>query len=503
MKNISALKKSAAAIALALGVTPMGVQALMADAKLVAYWPLNETPPMTTAADALKKCNGTVTGTVTFGPTGATTDPPQSNYEAIPDSGDFIGYPRWTKVAIFGTSAEGNNISVADGGTCLGPKSIDTAATYSISVWVKAASDNPAMTTTGTITGANLIERSGLQLMTGAAVNDNGVYSPISYCVTGPATTPTSNGVLSSQTVCLKGKMSAYGESTDTNNPWHNLIVTYNKVPPLVNGVPQPQAVLYVDGIPVAKSEPPNPLLKHTAPFPQPQAGTSTIIGKKFRGKLDDVRLYNVALTPDDITELAWGCKPSAFDPKTGKVSIPCVVEEVNGETPKAYVVGAWTADLTAVPPVKVTTTIPGIIYIPPPVGGEVNRNLVFNVATAKPIPVPVGTPAAMVAGLGPNGWNPSEYPWGAFVASYNNFDTAFVDEYINVIDNLECRNGLYIPAVTVPSPFGPSTKDCYGAYLCYAVNNNRFTINYQSVRLRNTNCGIGMVDWNREFNSD
>jgi hypothetical protein len=121
--------------------------------------------------------------------------------------------------------------------------------------------------------------------------------------------------------------MSSNTTATSGDNQWHNLTVTYTKAPALINGVPQPQAILYVDGVPVAKSDPPQPLIKHTAPFPQAAvapAGSLTVIGKKFKGKLDDVRLYNVALTLDDVGELAWGCKPATFSQDGESVDTVC-----------------------------------------------------------------------------------------------------------------------------------------------------------------------------------
>jgi hypothetical protein len=319
----------------------------------------------------------------------------------------------------------------------------------------------------------------------------------VAFCVTGQATTATttagvttSTGVLSSQTKCLIGKVPSSSEATSGNNEWHNLTATYTKAPALINGVPQPQAILYVDGVPVAKSDPPQPLIKHTAPFPQPQvvANNSTVIGKKFKGKLDDVRLYNVALTLDDVGELAWGCKPATFDPKTGKVSIPCVVEEAD----EGYTVGAWTVDLLALPPTKMTAGYGGAA-----IGGEINRNLAFTVAAAKPLPVPVGKPAAMAPGDGPLGWNPSEYPWGAFVASYYQSSNPYMYDYGTVgwIDG-GWNAYLYIPAVSVPSPFGAPVKDCYGAYLYYSLNNGRFVMDYTDVWTMHANCGVGVEGW-------
>jgi hypothetical protein len=286
--------------------------------------------------------------------------------------------------------------------------------------------------------------------------------------------------------------MSSDTTATSGDNQWHNLTVTYAKAPALINGVPQPQAILYVDGVPVAKSDPPQPLIKHTAPFPQAAvapAGSLTVIGKKFKGKLDDVRLYNVALTLDDVGELAWGCKPATFDPKTGKVSIPCVVESADN----GYVVGAWTADLLALPPTKYS----GTLYGGPVIGGETGRNLAFTVAAAKPIPVPVGKPAAVASGWGPLGWNPSEYPWGAFVAVYDQGIDPYVYDYGSVGSIDGGRNAyLYLPAVSVPSPFGAPVKDCYGAYLYYSLNNGRFVMDYTDVWTMHANCGVGVEGW-------
>jgi hypothetical protein len=253
----------------------------------------------------------------------------------------------------------------------------------------------------------------------------------------------------------------------------------------VINGVPQPQAILYIDGVPGAKSDPPQPLIKHTAPFPQPQVvpNNSTVIGKKFKGKLDDVRLYNVALTLDDVGELAWGCKPATFDPKTGKVSIPCVVEGVDS----GYYAGAWSADLMAVPAVK------NAAYL----GGEVSRNLAFTVAATKPILVPVGKPAAVAPGKGLTGWNPSEYPWGPYIARYWQGYYPYVKDNMT-LGSISSPGDAYLelPAVSVPSPFGAPVKDCYGAYLYYSLNNGRFVMDYTDVWTMHANCGVGVEGW-------
>jgi hypothetical protein len=184
---------------------------------------------------------------------------------------------------------------------------------------------------------------------------------PVTFCATGKGTTYTPGTAkavadINERTACLPKT----GAVRMTTGGWHNIVVTYTKTPPPVNGMSPPQAVMYIDGARVASSDPPVMAVGHNAPFPQPKASNTTVIGKGFKGKLDDVRLYNVALTPDDITELAWGCKPATFDPKTGKVSIPCVVEySVSG---LMVIAGAWTADLMALPPAKPVTSAGDVV---------------------------------------------------------------------------------------------------------------------------------------------
>ncbi len=513
MNSISALKKSAAAIALVLGVTPMGAHAWLADAKMVAHFPLNvkDQPGANQTPDATKKCVGTVVGTVTFGPTGnGGSDPaPESFYEWIPGNDET---DRATKVAMFPGTAD-VNITVADKlpATCTGIAAMSTAPAYSISAWVKTDNNPPS--------GASIIDRgTSLALTVGPTkdVNpDTGTQNvhPVTFCVTGAGTTlmpgsptATPNPVL---TKCLTANMWADTNTDPGQGVWHNIIVTYNKAPPAVNGVPQSQAVMYIDGYKVATSEPPDPVKKHTAPFPSPAASTSTRIGNKFKGYIDDVRFYSAALTPDDIHELSMGCRPATFDPKTGKLSIPCVVEYMVADGP-SLINGAWTADLLALPPTKSV----GSGYVT--VGGEVARNVVFNVASAKPLPVPVGSPPALPTGYVQTGttpsmpggevdntWSalfqPSEYPWGRFMAGYGytpwGRGTVAMDDWIDEYDDIGGNYGehtpadLYIPGVIVPSPFGLPVKECYSATLYYALNYNRFYMDYSDVSYEGINC--------------
>jgi hypothetical protein len=121
--------------------------------------------------------------------------------------------------------------------------------------------------------------------------------------------------------------------------------------------------------------------------------------------------------------------------------------------------------------------------------GGEGSRNLAFTVAAAKPIPMPVGKPAAVISGLGPLGWNPSEYPWGLAVATYEQGGAPYVEDNIT-LGNIDGGWDAYLdlPAVTVPSPFGAPVKDCYGTYMYYSLNNGRFVIDYTDVWALNVN---------------
>jgi hypothetical protein len=513
MNHISPLKKSVAAIALVLGITPMGAYALLADAKMAAHFPLDvkDNPATGQTPDAMKKCVGTLVGsTVTFGPTGegGASPSPESFYEPIPN--EYMQFPRATKVAMF-PGVDGSHIQVVDKtpATCTGIAAMDIAPAFSISAWVKTDNDAP--------TGASIIDRgTSWSLTTGPLVDTdpdtNFTYNvhPVNFCMTGPGTTLASGAALATPgtiTKCLTANMGINNNAAPGDGRWHNIIVTYTKAPPLVNGVSQPQAIMYIDGIKVAISEAPNPLKKHTAPFPQPALGsTSTRIGNKFKGYIDDVRFYNAALTPDDITELAQGCRPATFDPKTGKVSIPCVVEIGDD-----MVLGAWTADLMALPPIKPT----GSGYLA--VTNEVGRNLIFNVAAAKPIPVPVGAPPALPTGYALTGtplflpggagafaedalFRASEYPWGPFVAQYavTMANLPVVYDWIDEIDDVGifkcgestyCGLSLFLPAVTAPSPLGLPVKECYTAHMFYNLVDNRFYMNYGQVRYMGPNC--------------
>jgi hypothetical protein len=145
-------------------------------------------------------------------------------------------------------------------------------------------------------------------------------------------------------------------------------------------------------------------------------------------------------------------------------------------------------------------------------VGGEVGRNLVFNVASAKPLPVPVGAPPALPAGYVLTGtpvsmpggagefsydalFHPSEYPWGRFVAVYYSGGNPAVQDWIDYI--YEVSNAyenddypvLTLPAVSVPSAFGLPVKDCYSAELLYNLSDNRFYMDYDAVDYKGPNC--------------
>lgn len=547
MNNISALKKSAAAIALVLGVAPGGAHAIV-DTGLVAYWPLNDKVTDTLVADALKKCNGTKAGGVTFTTaptiTGSLAFPLEEimGYEAVPlwhnngawnpnatgDNGpQFYGdYPRITKVARFDGSS-GTGIDVPDSTTCTGIKTLPAAPAFTISAWARheyitAMTDTTApaviqpILTRGTdwkLFFESKAEKVGLALNPNASA---GRVDRIKFCTT------TSN-CLSYPPADLSRYMSpnagdisgtyqygnqlAYGQFPIRPGWWYNVTVTYTKAPapvPVVGSVPPqtrvpPQAVMYINGVKVAESTPPTPPTI-ASPFPPPTAtATGLSMGKDgtnppLKGRIDDVRLYNVALKPSDVTILGQGCPPGTFDPKTGKVSLPCVVEMDSRQrdwwNDQYATLGAWQVDLQAVPPKP-----------NPNNGGDPEKNMRFTVAKSTPISPPTG----FMLNPYPNNWVPGEYPWGGLVAYLDandygagrgDYDLKYQgleDYYSNYY--YDDFNYFYIPGVEVPGTFSPTVKECYYVNMYYDILNSRFELDY--VGDGGQNCsGDGQSSW-------
>jgi hypothetical protein len=279
---------------------------------------------------------------------------------------------------------------------------------------------------------------------------------------------------------------------------WYNVTITYTKAPapvPVVGAVPPrtqvpPQAVMYINGVKVAESTPPTPPLTPSTFSPPTATATSLLMGsdgtKVLKGRIDDVRLYNVALKRDDVMILGQGCPPGTFDPKTGKVSLPCVVETDYesayiwgvSDGSKRVMVGAWQVDLAAVPPKANPNNY-----------GSDEKNMRFTLAKSTPMPLPMGIAMAPR----PNDWVPSEYPWGALVAVYDAdsydadrwaYDLTYLHtpsqySYAQSFFDFEDLNYLEIPGVKVPSAFGAPVMDCYGADLYYDPLNSRFELGY------------------------
>lgn len=550
MNNISPLKKSAIAVALALGITPGGAHAVL-ETGLVAYWPLNEVASDTSVKDTLNKCNGAKVGGVTFTPTPVVTGSEmfpyeeRLGYEAVPlwhSSGNWGGstvgpdlagaltngpwngpqfwgnYPRITKVARFNGSDAG--ITVTDSTTCTGLKTIPTAAGYTISVWarnedvtamtsVDAAAKKFPILTRGTDWGIYFESKAEIP---GKAIGETTVqrvdrvkFCAGQNCLSYPPTDLSRLGVDFEGpgyegVGYAEGNPLSWGRFSIRPGWWYNITVTYTKAPapvPVVGAVPPkttvpPQAVMYINGIKVAESVAPTPPAV-PSPFPPPTATATTntlLLGNDgtnyLKGRIDDVRIYNVALKRDDVLTLGQGCPPGIFDPKTGKVSIPCVVERSRsseGYGGRFGITNAWQADLAAVPP-----------KANPNNGGSDEKNMRFTVSKSVPIPLPSGK----TLGAYPADWIASEYPWGAMVAEYNendydvsreNYDLNYqrLDSWYSTFNFWDFAY-LEIPGVKAPSAFGAPGMECYGVELYYDVLNSRFEMGY--VWSEGTDCG-------------
>jgi hypothetical protein len=211
-----------------------------------------------------------------------------------------------------------------------------------------------------------------------------------------------------------------------------------------------------------------------------------------LKGRIDDVRIYNVALKPDDVSILGQGCPPGMFDPKTGKVSLPCVIEGNKVDSNAGYrygMVGAWQVDMMAVPPKSNPNNY-----------GSDEKNMRFTVAKSTPMPMPAG----QVLQPYPNNWVPSEYPWGAMVAYFDgddysadrwDYDLVYqrYDSYMSTF-YFDDFGYMYIPGVKAPGPFsGALAMECYSVELYYDVLYSRFEL--YDIWSAGPNCNMEMLD--------
>jgi hypothetical protein len=173
-------------------------------------------------------------------------------------------------------------------------------------------------------------------------------------------------------------------------------------------------------------------------PFTSPSATPGNlVIGKNsltdtnyFMGAMDDVRIYNRVLTPDEVMELAKGCKAATYDPKTGRISMPCV--SVSGSP------GVFQVDMMQQP--QTNSSIP----------------VTFAVTAVKQM---VSTPIT------------PELPWGN-VAMY------MPGGGYNGPDWTKIGGQLHIPTVKVTDPIAPlPATQCYNVFLHEVFTSNKFML--------------------------
>ncbi len=232
-----------------------------------------------------------------------------------------------------------------------------------------------------------------------------------------------------SGTTCVEGGVPLSG-----GDEWHHLMVAYDSVKKMVT--------LYVDSSPTGTLTP--------FPSPAPTAG-GLLVGKDgvanqfLAGQLDDVRIYNRVLTADEMRELAKGCKPAIYDPKTGKLSIPCV------------------ADATYYPPVIYKVEMQQAVSP----GGDMLLpsldDLSFGISTAIPPKLAIATPT-----------NP-EPAWGAGVVGYYVNDWYGNNVYQKGDDTIFLSGFLSFPMVAVLNPIAAPKTQCYGVRLDQVFYTNRF----------------------------
>lgn len=168
--------------------------------------------------------------------------------------------------------------------------------------------------------------------------------------------------------------------------------------------------------------------------------------GNFFRGDIDNIRIYNRLLTDIERRELDVGCGFSTYDPKTGKVSIPCVALNVgNGSTSQNYYYQASLQQAVSA-------------------GGDINipkvDELSFSVASATPI-LPTAT-------------NP-EPVWGRYVSKYLMNDITVLQASGDPTGKKVATDGvLMVNGVSITNPIG-ILGSCYDVSLSSILATGRF----------------------------
>lgn len=258
----------------------------------------------------------------------------------------------------------------------------------------------------------------------------------VQFCINPPRPIPTTT----TTGVCLISPPVAVNDPSISG--WNHSVITFDAT--------AKKASLYLNKNLVAIKGAATPV---TSAFPSPvaTAAGSLLIGKGqyanfFQGDIDNIRIYNRLLTDIERRELDVGCGFSTYDPKTGKVSIPCVALNVgNGSTSQNYYYQASLQQAVSA-------------------GGDINipkvDELSFSVASATPI-LPTAT-------------NP-EPVWGRYVSKYLMNDITVLQASGDPTGKKVATDGvLMVNGVSITNPIG-TLGSCYDVSLSSILATGRF----------------------------